>query len=698
MSITNTCNIFCKYYICTTNTRNIANWWFLWFYSVVAKDYFGQPNVCLLYDKNGFLAQYASGIVIEADASSKNIITRHPTQENKYWLFSRNKLGKLFRYEIAITTNAGVTTTMVMAKLEIAATENVGAHFTAVEDRGEGTVYLYATRNNTSTQKAELFVVSMGAIAVAVLPTIAQLPYTETDLYHGGELQISPDGKQLLWYHLGQRAAFFDYQNLKPHSFILGDNIAGVVANPTGTAIIPEFIGTDPNPLRSEFTLRSSVSIDIDKVGDENSIYFTQKNITNNNIVYQYKNGILQTPTTTSVGNVRRGKSGEVRQSVGLGTGLPVQVHTITNVPLSAQARTSASRLLRVRNYELKDHLGNVRVIVSDQKQADASAKVQSYSNYYAFGMEMPGMQYADNQAYRYGYNGKEKENELNEQNYDFGARIYDSRIGKWLSTDPLEKKFISNSPYHFCLNNPIIYIDPDGKDVILKDSKGKIVATITKAGTIIAKGREKAEILTRYNEAKKYLAEVGDNTLKELEDHKSELIIQHYTYPVTKDNFTKSGVQSGVDYDKVTSFEDANKNGKFEAGEKVLAAKYFNKSGIGIIKWNFAQGLIDGNSNRHSPALVLLHEAKHAKHYVESLVTFLNNRNTKAGAYTNNEEKRTIDEVNLISKLLHIRNKENDGGNGTRMTHTAPENWKSNFQAAGTTSIKDSKYTVKKP
>ena len=72
--------------------------------------------------------------------------------------------------------------------------------------------------------------VSMNATAVAVLPTIAQLPYTETDLYHGGELQISPDGKQLLWYHLGQRAAFFDYQNLKPHSFILGDNIAGVVA------------------------------------------------------------------------------------------------------------------------------------------------------------------------------------------------------------------------------------------------------------------------------------------------------------------------------------------------------------------------------------------------------------------------------------------------------------------------------------
>jgi len=70
---------------------------------------------------------------------------------------------------------------------------------------------------------------------------------------------------------------------------------------------------------------------------------------------------------------------------------------------------------------------------------------------------------------YRYGYNGKEMDHESKGEgnSYDFGARMYDPRIAKWMSTDPLEEKYIGWSPYNFVLNMPIVAKDPDGKVVL---------------------------------------------------------------------------------------------------------------------------------------------------------------------------------------------------------------------------------------
>jgi RHS repeat-associated protein len=67
----------------------------------------------------------------------------------------------------------------------------------------------------------------------------------------------------------------------------------------------------------------------------------------------------------------------------------------------------------------------------------------------------------------KYGFNGKLKDNEdYGEGNaYDFGARIYDPRLGKWLSVDPLQTKYPGLSPYAFSFNSPLAFNDPDGKD-----------------------------------------------------------------------------------------------------------------------------------------------------------------------------------------------------------------------------------------
>jgi len=61
----------------------------------------------------------------------------------------------------------------------------------------------------------------------------------------------------------------------------------------------------------------------------------------------------------------------------------------------------------------------------------------------------------------RFKFTEKERDNETN---YDyFGARYYDSELGRWMSVDPLGKKNSSWSPYSYCKNDPMTRIDPDG-------------------------------------------------------------------------------------------------------------------------------------------------------------------------------------------------------------------------------------------
>ena len=79
--------------------------------------------------------------------------------------------------------------------------------------------------------------------------------------------------------------------------------------------------------------------------------------------------------------------------------------------------------------------------------------------------MMMPGRNYSSGTGYRYGFNGKEDDDELkgegNQQ--DYGMRIYDPRIGKFLSVDPLSPNYPELTPYQFASNRPIDGIDLDG-------------------------------------------------------------------------------------------------------------------------------------------------------------------------------------------------------------------------------------------
>jgi len=98
------------------------------------------------------------------------------------------------------------------------------------------------------------------------------------------------------------------------------------------------------------------------------------------------------------------------------------------------------------------------------QTHAKYLAVVKMKSDYYPYGMEMPGRFENDN-TYRYGYNGMEKDDEIKTggNSYTTEFRQYDPRLGRWLSLDPIMAGYPDMSPYAAFNDNPVFFIDPYG-------------------------------------------------------------------------------------------------------------------------------------------------------------------------------------------------------------------------------------------
>jgi RHS repeat-associated protein len=94
----------------------------------------------------------------------------------------------------------------------------------------------------------------------------------------------------------------------------------------------------------------------------------------------------------------------------------------------------------------------------------DASGEVYQHNEYFPSGetfvQERHGAEHSS-----YLFSGKEQDEETGL--YYFGARYLDPRIGIWYGVDPLAEKYPNASPYVYCLDNPVKYIDPDGKVII---------------------------------------------------------------------------------------------------------------------------------------------------------------------------------------------------------------------------------------
>ena len=61
----------------------------------------------------------------------------------------------------------------------------------------------------------------------------------------------------------------------------------------------------------------------------------------------------------------------------------------------------------------------------------------------------------------------------------DFGARQYSPTLRRWMTPDPLSEKYYGVSPYAFCNNNPVNFVDPDGRKILgaSKNDAKKVVS-----------------------------------------------------------------------------------------------------------------------------------------------------------------------------------------------------------------------------
>ena len=198
---------------------------------------------------------------------------------------------------------------------------------------------------------------------------------------------------------------------------------------------------------------------------------------------------------------------------------------------------------------------------------------IKNNTDYSPFGAIMPGRNSNPDQ-YRYGFNGKRKDPEMynvSGSSYDFDARLYNSRLGRFMSTDPHQQKYAMHSPYSFCFNNSIIFVDNDGKDGRVIVDKEKKTVTLQSTVFLVSKGTVSAEEMkaleNHYNI--QAIEKFGSkNVTDENGDTWVVTVDVKFVYSQTLDNLNDQGL---LTMESNLTIPNAYKENQFQLGDNIM-------------------------------------------------------------------------------------------------------------------------------
>lgn len=466
----------------------------LLFSAAVLANYSSSTDRLLVYDAS-FAVMPGTGSIF-ADANTKPQIVKVPGNNNKYYIFTRAKTTGYLQYTIVDMSLLGNgTTPNVLGDVESGSSAvtltnyKVGSNFAVLQSGVNGiNSRLFVTKHTagspSGTKDIFAFEITEQNGITGPVSFTAATGISSNDAEGGGELAISKDGKYLALYN-------FDGTQFGPFSVYTAPSIK-VYNLDKQFNLTSLFVSINPG------TSSSMANSSLEFSNKTNLLYFTKFDgtSTGNAIIKYDLTALTGGALATGVhGNLKRANNNKVylaqdsKHLLGVideTTSTPAFTPISQNITASPnynlidvlgqrqhrllwanlQPEAKYDRYVTYKNYEIKDHLSNVRAVVSDRKLSNIRAEVLAYNNYLPFGMPMPDAKFNFNAPdYRYGYNGKENDNEVkgtsNQQ--DYGLRVYDPRLGKFLSIDPLAKKFAWNSPYSFAENDVIRAIDLDG-------------------------------------------------------------------------------------------------------------------------------------------------------------------------------------------------------------------------------------------
>jgi RHS repeat-associated protein len=205
--------------------------------------------------------------------------------------------------------------------------------------------------------------------------------------------------------------------------------------------------------------------------------------------------------------------------------------------------------------YQYKDHLGNVRLSYKDN---NGTLEIIEEKNYYPFGLKHKGYNNVINGTdHKYGFGGKEENDELGLEWLDFGWRNYDPTIERWMNLDPLadDSDNYEFSPYNYAINNPIFFIDPDGMkwaensgiEGVKSEISSERLALTTNMISLVLQFVDSKDDAQREELASQI--NTNNNRVQELDKTSEEIELlgddQRYTYSLTTGNPDVSMVKS---------------------------------------------------------------------------------------------------------------------------------------------------------